>query len=109
MSRRSRSHRPRRPHQHEAARRRTRLAPASADPAADNPLVSVLRPALRDRDVTAFWVATSPLVPMLSEAQPPGQLPAGIDLLQTFVETDIAETTALLHMVAALSPDQDFQ
>ena len=99
MSRRSRSHRPRRPHQHEAARRHTRHAPASADPAADNPLVSVLRPALRDRDVTAFWVATSPLVPMLSEAQPPGQLPAGIDLLQTFVEIDIAETTALLHKI----------
>ena len=109
MSRRQRAHGPRRPHQHEAARRRARQAPAPADPAADNPLVPLLRPALRDRDVTAFWVAASPLVPMLSETQMPGHLPEGVDLLQTFIEIDIAETTALLHMVAALSPDQDFQ
>src|SRR5699024_4359312 len=109
MSRRQRSHGPRRPHQHEAARRRARQDPAPADPAADNPLVPLLRPALRDRDVTAFWVAASPLVPMLSETQMPGHLPERVDLLQTFIEIDIAETTALLHMVAALSPDQDFQ
>ena len=31
-------------------------------------------------------------------------LPEGVDLLDTFLEINVAETTALLHMVAAEAP-----
>lgn len=107
MSRRQRSPGPRRPHQHESARRSARRAHAPAEPSEDNPLIPLLRPALRDRDITAFWVTAAPIVEMVSEMAPPADLPEGVDLLQTFIEIDVAETTALLHMVAALSTQED--
>ncbi|MGO1200946.1 MAG: hypothetical protein ACTMKY_13720 [Dermabacteraceae bacterium] len=36
-------------------------------------------------------------------------LPEGVDLLDTFVEINVAETTALLHMVAAMSPEEELR
>lgn len=62
---------------------------------------------MRDQDVTAFWVTAAPLVPLLAED--PGNLPEGVDLLQTFIDVDVAETTALLHVVTALSDEEDFR
>src|SRR5690625_2332891 len=102
MSRRRRAHNSRRPHQHESARRHAHRTLPASDPAAQNPLIPMLRPALQDADVTAFWVTAAPLVPMLAED--PGDLPEGIDLLQTFIDVNIAESTALLHVIAAISP-----
>ncbi|WP_299305868.1 hypothetical protein [uncultured Brachybacterium sp.] len=67
----------------------------------------MLRPALRSEDPTAFWVAAAPLLTEMADPQNhPEELPEGVDLLDTFLEIDIAETTALLHMVAAMSPDE---
>ncbi|WP_394216438.1 hypothetical protein [Brachybacterium vulturis] len=107
MSRRRRSSRIPRPHQHESARRSAHRTHSASDPAAGNPLVPMLRPALRDQDITAFWITAAPLIPLLAED--PGDLPAGVDLLQTFLDVDIAETTALLHVIAAMSPDEGFR
>ncbi|GAA1486567.1 hypothetical protein [Brachybacterium fresconis] len=84
--------------------------PAPAESAAENPLISVLRPALRSDDPTAFWVAAAPLVTELADLQHhPEELPEGVDLLDTFIEINVAETTALLHMVAAMCPDEDLR
>lgn len=80
------------------------------DPTAEIPLLAMLRTALRSDDPTAFWVATAPLVGLLADAS--GQtvpLPDGVDRLDTFLEVDVAETTALLHMVAAMGPDEDLR
>ena len=66
----------------------------------------MLRPALRSEDPTAFWVAAAPLITEMADPQHHlEELPEGVDLLDTFLEIDVAETTALLHMVAAMSPD----
>ena len=67
----------------------------------------MLRPALRSvEDPTAFWVAAAPLIMEMADPQHHlEELPEGVDLLDTFLEIDVAETTALLHMVAAISPD----
>ncbi|MGP9708213.1 hypothetical protein [Brachybacterium sp. AOP24-D1-21] len=82
-------------------------APAPVEPAAENPLIRVLRPALRSEDPTAFWVAAAPLIMEMADPQHHlEELPEGVDLLDTFLEIDVAETTALLHMVAAMSPDE---
>lgn len=63
-----------------------------------------LREALRASDPTDFWVTAAPLASLVED---PGDLadalPEGVDLLQTLIETDIAETTALLHVMGALS------
>ncbi|MGY5766589.1 hypothetical protein ACXET9_15485 [Brachybacterium sp. DNPG3] len=81
-----------------------------AEPPAETPLIGMLRPALRSDDPTAFWIAAAPLVAVISDpARHARELPDEVDLLDTFIETDIAETTALLHMVAAMSPDEDLR
>lgn len=56
---------------------------------------------------SAFWVTAAPLIPMLAQEQE--GFPDGVDLLQSFIDVDIAETTALLHMIEALSQDGDFR
>lgn len=71
-----------------------------------DPLMTGLREALREPNPIAFWAEATSVVVLLDE---PGDwtdtVPEGIDLLQTFIDVDIAETTALLHMVAAMSKD----
>lgn len=92
-----------------SATRRHSAGPAapSGPPSALEPLVGSLREALRDPDPIAFWAHATSIVVLVDE---PGELadllPDGMDLLQTFIEVDLAETTALLHMVAALSRDE---
>lgn len=70
----------------------------------------MLREALRAPEPTQFWVTAAPLVTILEE---PGELgdtlPGGVDLLQTMIEVNVAETTALLHMVAAMSRDDQLR
>ncbi|MDN5653971.1 MAG: hypothetical protein L0G46_02620, partial [Kocuria sp.] len=81
-----------------------------ASPSAQAPLIGPLREALRAPDPTQFWVDASPIITILEE---PGDLdealPQGVDLLQSFIDTNIAETTALLHMVSALSQDDQLR
>ncbi|MGO3313375.1 MAG: hypothetical protein ACTIMA_06370 [Brachybacterium tyrofermentans] len=85
-------------------------APSSAVPPADNPLIEVLRPALRSDDPTVFWIAAAPLVVELADLRHhPEELPEGVDLMDTFLEINVAETTALLHMIAAMCPDEDLR
>ncbi|MGO1285351.1 hypothetical protein ACTXKL_13935 [Brachybacterium tyrofermentans] len=85
-------------------------APSPAVPPADNPLIRVLRPALRSDDPTAFWLTAAPLVVELADLQHHREeLPEGVDLLDTFLEIDVAETTALLHMIVAMCPDEDLR
>lgn len=85
-------------------------APSPAVPPADNPLIGVLRPALRSDDPTAFWVTAAPLVVELADLRHhPEELPEGVDLLDTFLEINVAETTALLHMIVAMCPDEDLR
>ncbi|MDN5895127.1 MAG: hypothetical protein L0H93_14035 [Nocardioides sp.] len=77
---------------------------------AENPLIRVLRPALRSDDPAAFWVSAAPLVMELADLRHhPEELPEGVDLLDTFLEIDVAETTALLHTVAAMCPDEELR
>lgn len=99
-------HRRSRRHPHRMATRRHRHHPAAPPPAAEAPLLGVLREALRAPEPTQFWVAAAPLVTILEE---PGELadslPEGVDLLETMIEVNVAETTALLHMVVAMSRD----
>lgn len=86
------------------ATRRPRLQNPAPPPAADNPLLNTLRGALRSPEPTQFWVAAAPIVAILEEPGELGEgLPEGVDMLQTFIDVDVAETTALLHVVAALS------
>ncbi|MGO2608752.1 MAG: hypothetical protein ACTH8V_16665, partial [Brachybacterium tyrofermentans] len=88
----------------------TKPAPSPVGPAAENPLVQVLRPALRSDDPTAFWIAAAPLVTEIARPQHGlTKLPDGVDLLDTFIEINVAETTALLHMVAAMCPDEELR
>ena len=85
----------------------SRHAPSPVESAAENPLIRVLRPALGSDDPSAFWVAAAPLVTELANLEHQAEvLPEGVDLLDTFLEINVAETTALLHMVAAMSPDE---
>ncbi|MGO1896227.1 MAG: hypothetical protein ACTH1O_10340 [Brachybacterium sp.] len=95
---------------HHRAPHASRHAPSPAEPVAENPLIWVLRPALRSDDPVAFWVAAAPLVTELADLQQhPEELPEGVDLLDTFIEINVAETTALLHMIAAMCPDEDLR
>lgn len=76
------------------------------EPAELGPLIGPLRQGLRAADPTAFWVTAAPIVTVLEEpGELSAQLPDGVDLLQSFIDVDVAETTALLHMVAAMSRD----
>lgn len=81
---------------------------ARHDPAAEDVLLASLRQALRDPDPIAFWGAATSIVVLVDE--PPSELaealPQGVDLLQMFIDVDVAETTALLHMVGALATDE---
>lgn len=102
---RNRTHRsPHRPRTHRARGRAESAGPGASS--AENAPLEPLRGALRAADPTAFWVTAAPIVTLVDE---PGeladQLPDGVDLLQTFIDVNVAETTALLHMVAALSRD----
>ena len=70
----------------------------------------MLRPALRSDDPTAFWVVAAPLVTIIADPSDLSvALPEGVDQLDTFLEVDVAETTALLHMVAAMGPDEELR
>jgi hypothetical protein len=87
-----------------------RRAPAPFERAAENPLIQMLRGALRSEDPTEFWVATSPLVTEIASPQRSAEgLPDGVDLLDTFIEIEVAETTAVLHMIAATCPDPELR
>ncbi|GAA1287715.1 MAG: hypothetical protein ACTHV2_07655 [Brachybacterium sp.] len=99
-----------RQHPHRRTAHPARPATTPAEPAAENPLIQVLRPALRSDDPTAFWVAAAPLVTEIADLQHHSEeLPEGVDLLDTFLEINVAETTALLHMVAAMCPDAELR
>lgn len=77
-----------------------------ANVSAQQPLLDSLREALRDPDPTAFWGATAPIVGLVADPMAMSDhLPEGVDMLQTFIDVDVAETTALLHMVAAMTPN----
>ena len=70
----------------------------------------MLRPALRSDDPTAFWVVAAPLVTIIADPSDLSvALPEGVDQLDTFLEVDVAETTALLHMIAAMGPDEELR
>ncbi|MDN5600459.1 MAG: hypothetical protein L0G52_08005, partial [Brachybacterium sp.] len=85
-----------RQHPHRRTAHPARPATTPAEPAAENPLIQVLRPALRSDDPTAFWVAAAPLVTEIADLQHHSEeLPEGVDLLDTFIEINVAETTAL--------------
>lgn len=72
--------------------------------------MKMLRPALRSDDPTAFWVVAAPLVTIIADPSDLSvALPDGVDQLDTFLEIDVAETTALLHMVAAMGPDEELR
>ena len=72
--------------------------------------MKMLRPALRSDDPTAFWVVAAPLVTIIADPSDLSvALPDGVDQLDTFIEIDVAETTALLHMVAAMGPDEELR
>ena len=72
--------------------------------------MKMLRPALRSDDPTAFWVVAAPLVTIIADPSDLSvALPEGVDQLDTFLEVDVAETTALLHMVAAMGPDEELR
>ncbi|HLQ81096.1 MAG TPA: hypothetical protein VK122_08390 [Brachybacterium sp.] len=82
----------------------------AAEPLAETPLMKMLRPALRSDDPTAFWVVAAPLVTIIADPSDLSvALPDGVDQLDTFLEIDVAETTALLHMVAAMGPDEELR
>lgn len=88
----------------------TRKAPAPFERAEENPLIQMLRGALRSEDPTEFWVATSPLITEIASPQRSAEgLPDGVDLLDTFIEINVAETTAVLHMIAATCPDPELR
>lgn len=95
------------------AQRRVHHRPHSgpaAEPLEQTPLMAMLRPALRSDDPTAFWVVAAPLISIITDPSELSQmLPEGVDELDTFLEIDVAETTALLHMVAAMAPDGDLR
>lgn len=109
MARKHRNRSSRSPHR--TATRRPRGAPASPDDRlatlTDSDLVQGLRKALRAADPTVFPVTASPLVELMGQAghELVDVLPEGVDLLQSFCEVDIAETTALLHVYATLTSD----
>lgn len=72
--------------------------------------MKMLRPALRSDDPTAFWLVAAPLVTIIADPSDLSvALPDGVDQLDTFLEVDVAETTALLHMVAAMGPDEELR
>lgn len=105
----ARKHRNRKPPRRTATRRSQTVPSASKDhlAAVHDPLIGGLRAALRDRDPIAFWGAAVPVVALVDDPEDLADgLPEGVDLLQMFIEVDVAETTALLHMVAALSRDE---
>ena len=55
-------------------------------------------------------MAAAPLVTELANLEHQAEvLPEGVDLLDTFLEINVAETTALLHMVAAMGPDEELR
>lgn len=82
----------------------------AAEPLAETPLMKMLRPALRSDDPTAFWVVAAPLVTIIADPSDLSvTLPDGMDQLDTFLEVDVAETTALLHMIAAMGPDEELR
>lgn len=94
------------PHRTATRREGTGRGAARHVPLGQDPLMAGLREALRQPDPIAFWGAATSVVVLVDE---PGgltdDLPEGTDLLQSFIDVDIAETTALLHMVAAMSKD----
>lgn len=54
--------------------------------------------ALHSEDPTAFSVATSPLVTEAASPHPrAASLPEAVDLLETVLEIDVAETTTVQH------------
>lgn len=92
-----------------ATRRPARSAGGAAyrDPIQDLELVQTLRRALRSPDPTAFLLAAAPIAQVIAEGEVDDDLPEGwVGLLESFCEVDIAETTALLHVIAALTPDE---
>lgn len=81
-----------------------------AEDARDQPLIQGLRQSLRD-DPLAFILSVSTLLAALDvdgEAGPAadGPTPTAPELVDSFLGTDIAETTAALHVIAALTSDE---
>lgn len=73
----------------------------------DLDLFQTLRRALRSEDPTAFLLTAAPIAQVVAEGTVDENLPEGwVGLLDSFCEVDVAETTALLHVIAALSPDE---
>lgn len=94
------------PHHHATrrqARHHHRVEPDTFDAEAQ-PLIRTLRDALRSEDPTVFLVAGTMVAALVLDPITP--TPAGdAGLLDSFLDVDIAETTALLHLVAALTDD----
>ncbi|HET8600505.1 MAG TPA: hypothetical protein VFL99_09275 [Segeticoccus sp.] len=94
---------------------RDHAGPPSDDPR-DQPLIQSLRTALRE-DPLGFILSVSMLVTAIeagpedlaprpgSERPPAGQGVTLVELTESFLDTDIAETTAALHVLAALTGD----
>jgi hypothetical protein len=72
---------------------------------ADQPLVRELRAALRGRPFAVVALASSLLAAL--EDDRPGDAPVDVDaLVDSFAGFDVAETTAALHALAALTSDE---
>lgn len=73
---------------------------------ASQPLISGLRMALRAPDAGAFLVAGGQIARQALLMEGEEHAPDWVTLLGSFVEIDIAETTAVLHLAAAMTEDQ---
>ncbi|MDQ2796395.1 MAG: DUF6398 domain-containing protein [Actinomycetota bacterium] len=92
---------------HRAATRPQRAPRAHTDSWDPNsqPLVAGLRESLRSPNPTDFLLAASALVEALTSSHGSTQVTLA-DLVDSFVDIEIAETTAALHAIAALVPDE---
>lgn len=69
------------------------------------PLIHLLRDSLRDDDPVAFLVNGTNVAAMML-AMPEPETPGDVSLLQSFMEVDIAETTAVLHVAREFVEDE---
>lgn len=94
------------PHRTATRRAEPRGRSADRDRIQDMELIQTLRRALRSPDPTDFLLTAAPIAQVVTDGDVDADLPEGwVGLLDSFCEVDIAETTALLHVIAALTRD----
>ncbi|WP_068398923.1 hypothetical protein [Kribbia dieselivorans] len=103
----------RRPGKSAARRSATRKAPESRpesqDPAGQDPatqdLIVGLRAALRSDDFTEFPVVGTMLAQQARDLDARSRPPGWVSFTESMIEVDLAETTALLHVMGATTSD----